>query len=88
MRIVTGHQGTLQHLRKAVEASRAFCENQENHIALYNLTESLHPLFTHQAHRGGKMLYLDSHVRRAARVITCEPPPPCRVAPAIIKPAT
>ena len=52
MRIATGHQGTLHHLRKAVEASRAFCENQENHIALYNLTESLQPLFTHQAHRG------------------------------------
>ena len=30
MRIVTGHQGTLQHLRKAVEASRAICEKKEN----------------------------------------------------------
>ena len=43
MRIVTGHQGTLQHLRKAVEASRAICEKNKTkskrNIALYNHTE-------------------------------------------------
>ena len=57
MRIVTGHQGTLQHLRKAFEASRAICEKKKKiekkkkHIALYNLTESLKPFFIHQTHK-------------------------------------
>ena len=56
MRIVTRHQGTLQHLRKAVETSRAICKKKENrkekkHIALYNLTESLKPFFIHQTHK-------------------------------------